>query len=402
MSDDFSRSPEVWISYGSALRSLGQREESIAAYRRALALRPSFGEPYWSLSGLNYGFSDIEVQEMQSQLARADVSGEDRMYIHFALGRVLGGKARYQESFENYARANAIKRMNVDYDPEALTKHVRACKAILTQEFFQARAGTGCDAQGPIFILGMQRAGSTLVEHILASHSAVEATAELPNISLLAEHIGESIAPLHGSNYPDVLAKLDAGTLRSFGEQYLETTRSHRKLGRAFFSDKMPYNFLHVGLIHLILPNAKIIDARRHPLGCGFSNFAMHFKSGALFAYRLAELGQAYANYVELMAHFDRVLPGRIHRVLYEDLVRDTEKEVRRLLEYVGLPFEKACLEFHTSQRAMDSVSSEQVRRPIYDDAIDQWRHYEPWLGPLKSALGPVLDAYPDVPVFPA
>jgi hypothetical protein len=323
------------------------------------------------------------------------VSSEDRMYIHFALGRVLGGKARYQESFENYARANAIKRMNVDYDPEALTKHVRACMAILTQEFFQARAGTGCDAPGPIFILGMQRAGSTLVEQILASHSAVEATAELPNISLLAEHIGESIAPLHGSNYPDVLAKLDAGTLRSFGEQYLETTRSHRKLGRAFFTDKMPYNFLHVGLIHLILPNAKIIDARRNPAAACWSQFSVQFKMTNL---RLTEFARAWCDYAELMAHFDAVLPGKIHRVIYEDLVTNTEAEVRRLLEYLGLSFEESCLRFYETKRAVMTPSSEQVRKPITREAIHHWRHFEPWLGPMLKTLGDAFTCYPEVP----
>jgi hypothetical protein len=203
-----------------------------------------------------------------------------------------------------------------------------------------------------------------------------------------------------GSNYPAVLAKIESSALKAFGERYLESTRPHRKLGRAFFTDKMPYNFLHTGLIHLILPNAKIIDVRRHPLACCFSNFSMHFKSGALFAYRLTELGQAYADYVELMAHFDRVLPGRIYRIFYEELVRTPETEIRRLLDHLGLPFEQSCLEFHESSRAMDSASSEQVRRPLYQDAVEQWRPYEPWLGPLKTALGPVLEAYPGVPDF--
>jgi|KBSMisStandDraft_5_1062788.scaffolds.fasta_scaffold66165_2 tetratricopeptide (TPR) repeat protein len=401
MAEEFPHSREIWTTYGAALRSVGLREECIAAYRKAIDLNPGNGAAYWGLAGLKtYRFTDSEIAEMRRQLARAELSGEDRVYLHFTLGKALGDNGQYEKSFENYARANAIQRLAIDYDPAALTKHVRACKSLMTPEFFATRRGFGSAATGPIFIIGMQRAGSTLVEQILASHSAVEATAELPNISLLAEHIGEKIAPLHESSYPAVLAMLDAAALKSFGEQYLETTRSHRRLGRPFFTDKMPYNFLHVGLIHLILPNAKIIDARRHPLGCCFSNFSMHFKSGPLFGYRLAELGQAYAGYVELMAHFDRVLPGRIHRIFYEDLVRAPEKEIRRLVNYLDLPFEEACLEFHQSKRAMDSASSEQVRRPLYDDAIDQWRHFEPWLDPLKRALGPVLEAYPAAPPF--
>jgi tetratricopeptide (TPR) repeat protein len=399
LAEDFPRSAEVMVNYGSALRSVGLTQQCIETYRQVIALAPSSGHAYWSLAGLkSYRFSDADIAEMQCQLARPGLPGEDRMYFHFALGKALGDGGQYARSFENYARANALKRMGIAYDPGALTGHVRACKALFTREFFAARVAMGCEATGPIFIVGMQRAGSTLIEQILASHSAIEATAELPNISLLAEHFGEKIAPQYGSNYPGVLAELDGATLTSFGERYLEATRAHRRLARPFFTDKMPYNFLHVGLIHLILPNAKIIDARRHPLGCCFSNFAMHFKSGPLFAYRLTELGHAYAKYVELMAHFDRVLPGRIHRVLYEDLVRAPEKEVRQLLDFLGLPFEAACLEFHRSGRAMDSASSEQVRRPIYDDALHQWRPYEPWLGPLKGALGPVLEAYPDVP----
>ncbi len=395
------RSPDIWIKYGWSSKSVGQREQAIEAFRKAIELRASYGEAYWSLADLkSFHFSAEEIQAIPDLLARPEVVGEDRMYLHFTLGKVYGDAKNFAKSFENYARANAIKRLSIEYDPGWLARNVVKCKALYTHEFLQARTGWGCDTPGPIFILGMQRAGSTLLEQILASHSAVEGTAELPDISLLAEHIGERIAPELGAEYPGVLAKLDAGALREFGERYLETTRFRRSPGHAFFTDKMPYNFLHVGLIHLMLPNAKIIDIRRHPLACGFSNFSSHFKFGALFAYRLTELGQAYADYVQLMAHFDAVLPGRVHRVFYEDLVRQPESEIRRLLDHIGLPFEEACLRFHENRRAMDSVSSEQVRRPISGEAIDQWRNYDPWLGPLKMALGSVLDAYPDVPDF--
>jgi tetratricopeptide (TPR) repeat protein len=399
--DDHPDSPVIRIKLGWSLKSVGQRDQAVEAFRKAVELRSSFGEAYWSLADLkSFRFSAEEIQAMQDHLARSDVSGEDRMYLHFALGKALGDAENYAKSFESYARGNALKRLSIEYDPLWLARNVRKCRALYTPEFLQLRAGSGCETPGPIFIIGMQRAGSTLLEQILASHPAVEATAELPDISLLAEHIGETIAPEFASEYPDVLAKLDVTAFREFGERYLETTRFRRSAGVPFFTDKMPYNFLHVGLIHLMLPNAKIIDMRRHPVACCFSNFSSHFKFGALFAYRLAELGQAYADYVELMAHFDAVLPGRIHRVFYEDLVHQPGQEIRWLLDHIGLPFAESCLRFHENRRAMDSASSEQVRRPIFSESVDQWRNYEPWLGPLKTALGPVLDAYPRVPVF--
>jgi tetratricopeptide (TPR) repeat protein len=396
LADQHPESPDIWLKYGWSLKNVGQREQAVAAFRRAMELRPSHGEAHWSLADLkNFHFTAEEIQDMQDRLARPDVSGEDRMYLHFALGKAHGDAKNYAKSFENYARANAIKRLSLEYDPTWLTRNVAKCKALFTREFFDSRQNRGCDSVDPIFIVGMQRAGSTLLEQILASHPAIEGTAELPDISLLAEHIGENIAPKYSSVYPDVVANLDAPVLGEFGWRYMETTRFRRSPGHPFFTDKMPYNFLHIGLIQLILPNAKIIDMRRHPLACGFSNFTAHFKFGALFAYRLTEFGQAYCDYVDLMAHFDAVLPGRVHRVLYEELVREPEGEIRRLLDYVGVPFDEACLRFHENRRPMDSVSSEQVRRPIFSESVDQWRNYEPWLGPLKSALGPVLEAHP-------
>jgi tetratricopeptide (TPR) repeat protein len=400
LADRYTQSPDIWIKYGQSQKSLGERDLAVQAFRRALELRPAFGEAFWSLADLkSFRFATEEIQAMQSFLTNPDVTGEDRMYIHFALGKAFGDAKNYAKSFENYARANALKRLAIEYDPSWLTRNVAKSKALYTPEFFREREGSGCDTPGPIFIIGMQRAGSTLLEQILSSHSAIEGTAELPDLSLLAEHIGETIAPKLRCEYPDVVASLNAGTLREFGERYLDTTRFRRTPGCPFFTDKMPYNFLHAGLIHLILPNAKIVDMRRHPLACGFSNFSAHFKFGALFAYRLAEFGRAYADYAELMAHFDSVLPGRVHRVLYEDIVRQPETEIRRLLDHIGLPFEDACLRFYENRRSMDSVSSEQVRRPIFSESVDQWRNYEPWLGQLKSVLGAVLDAYPAAPV---
>ncbi|HEY3778419.1 MAG TPA: sulfotransferase [Rhizomicrobium sp.] len=399
LAEEHPGSADIQMKYGWAFRSVGQRDPCVAALREAIELHPSFGEAWLSLAGLKgFRFDDRDVAAMQEHLSRPEVAGENRMYLQFALGKALADRKRYAKAFENYARANAIKRLSIDYDPGWLTRHVSKCKALFTPEFLRSRAGAGCDAKDPIFIVGMQRAGSTLLEQILASHPAIEATAELSDICLLAEHIGERIAPEYSSEYPAVLEHLDPDTLRKFGERYLESTRFRRTPGRPFFTDKMPYNFLHVGLIHLILPNARIIDARRHPLGCCFSNFSLNFKFGALFAYRLSELGGAYADYVELMAHFDAALPGRVHRVIYDDLVRDPETEIRRLLDHIGLPFEPACLNFHENTRAMDSASSEQVRRPISADAVDEWRNYEPWLGPLKAALGPVLESWRGAP----
>lgn len=392
---------ELWVKYGSSLRSVGDLEHCVAAHRKAIELQPSCGGAYWDLADLKtYRFSDAEIDAMQDQIARDNLSRDARVYLHFALGKAFGDQKDYAKSFENYLRGNALKRLAIEFDPDSLSRHVSSCKALFTPEFLRERPGGGCGSTGPIFIIGMQRAGSTLVEQILASHSAIEATAELPDISLLAEHIGEQIAPKYDSRYPKVLGAIDAATFKKFGEQYLETTDFRRPLRRPFFVDKMPYNFLHLGLIHMILPHARILDVRRHPMACCFSNFSMHFESGPLFAYRLNELGRAYSDYVELAAHFDAVLPGRIHRIFYENLVREPEAEIRSLLEYLDLPFEDSCLRFHENTRAMSSVSAEQVRKPISRDAMEYWRNYEPWLGPLMAALGRVLHAYPDVPQF--
>jgi hypothetical protein len=306
----------------------------------------------------------------------------------------------FEESFEHYRQGAALRRQELDYDPERGSEHVRRCKALFTAEFFAARSQAGSPAPDPIFVVGLPRAGSTLIEQILSSHSRVEGTMELPDILTIAARLGGRRKRSETSAYPEVLAELSPDELTRLGEQYLERTNIQRKLGRPFFIDKMPNNFAHVGLIHLILPKAKIIDARRHPLGCCFSAFKQHFARGQAFTYDLEEIGRYYADYVELMAHFDAVLPGRVHRVIYEQMVADPEAEVRRLLDYCGLPFEDACLKFYETERAVRTASSEQVRQPIYTDAVEHWTNYEPWLGPLKAALGPVLEAYPSAPEF--
>ena len=304
----------------------------------------------------------------------------------------------YASSFEHYEHGNNLRRALIHYDAEENSQHVRRSQQLLTAEFFSARKDFGSSAPDPIFIVGLPRSGSTLLEQILSSHPLVEGTMELPDIIDIARSLGGRQLRGAQSKYPEVLAELADHQLRDLGEQYIANTRIQRKTQAPFFIDKMPNNFAHVGLIQLILPRAKIIDARRHPLGCCFSGFKQHFARGQHFTYGLADIGRYYRDYVELMAHFDAVLPGRVHRVIYETMVEDTAGEVRRLLDYCGLPFDERCLRFYENDRAVRTASSEQVRRPIYRDGVDHWRHYEPWLEPLKRALGPVLDSYPRSP----
>jgi tetratricopeptide (TPR) repeat protein len=389
----FPNQPKAWMSYGHALKAVGRQGDAVAAYRKSLALAPALGEVWWSLANLKtVRFTAGDVAAMQAALAGAE--GEDRYHLHFALGKALEDERHYAEAFAQYDAGNRLRRKSVVYDADEISEHVRRSQALFTADFFVLRHGQGSAAPDPIFVVGLPRAGSTLIEQILATHSAVEGTMELPNILGIARRLSGRKSRSQASQYPEVLATLGAEDLRRLGAEYLEQTRVQRKLGRPFFIDKMPNNFAHAGLIHLILPNAKIIDARRHPLGCCFSAFKQHFARGQAFSYDLGELGRYYADYVALMAHLDAVLPGRIHRVLYERMVDDAEGEVRRLLDYCGLPFEEKCLLFYQNDRAIRTASSEQVRQPIFRDGIDQWQHFESWLGPLKAALGDVLHDY--------
>jgi len=390
--EDFPLQPKIWMSYGHSLKTQRRHDDSVAAYRRAIAMQPTLGEAYWSLANLKtFRFADSDVLALRHALARDDLTDDDRLHFEFSLGKALEDQASYHESFVHYAEGNAIRRTLHPYDRAENSQFVRRSKALYTPDFFAARAAAGARATDPIFIVGLPRAGSTLLEQILASHSMVEGTMELPDIPRIAAEI---------AGYPQAVAELSPEELRALGERYLAGTRIQRKTDAPFFIDKMPNNCSYVGLIHLILPNAKIIDARRHPLGCCFSNFKQHFARGQNFAYGLGDIGGYYCDYVELMAHFDAVLPGRMHRVLYETLVQDTETEVRRLLDYCGLPFEDNCLKFYENDRAVRTASSQQVRQPIFREGIDHWRHYEAWLGPLKEALQSTLECYPEVPVF--
>ena len=395
------RQPKVWISYGHALAATRRQADSVAAYRKSIKLCPEFGEAWWSLANLKtFTFAAREIDQVRRQLDRPDLSDEDRLHLEFTLGKVLEDASDYPGSFAHYVEGNRLHRATARYDASEFTSHVRRSKALFTPRYFGDRAGCGSAARDPIFIVGLPRAGSTLLEQILARHSAIEGTMELPDLISIVRELAGRGNQQDGPQYPDVLASLEPDEFRVLGERYLASTRIHRKTGRPMFIDKMPNNFAHVGLIHLMLPSARIVDARRHPLDCCFSNFKQHFARGQHFAYDLDDIGRYYRDYIELMAHFDEVLPGRVHRVFYERLVDDTETEVRRLLDHCGLSFDARCLRFYENDRDIRTASSEQVREPIYRGAIDHWRHFEPWLDPLKHALGPVLDAYPAVPRF--
>jgi len=393
------RHPQLWMSYGHALKTAGSQDRAIAAYRGAIGIDPGCGEAYWSLANLKtVRFDAGDIAAMQAQLQRTDLEDEPRLHFDFALGKALEDAGDYQRSFRHYRDGNALRKTLVPYNADDNAARGRVARRVYTREFFAEREGWGCDAPDPIFIVGMPRAGSTLVEQILSSHPAVEGTMELPEVISMARALRRRAESPQTTSYHDILAGIDADEARALGEQYLERTRIHRKRGAPFFIDKMPNNFAHIGLVRLALPNAKIIDARRHPLACCLSGFKQHFARGQDFSYDLGDIGRYYRDYVELMAHFDEVLPGKVHRVVYEDVVADTETEVRRLLDHCGLPFDGACLRFFENPRAVRTASSEQVRRPIYRDGVDHWRHYEAWLGPLQEALGPVLDAYPQTP----
>jgi tetratricopeptide (TPR) repeat protein len=386
-------SSRIWLSHGHALKTSGHQEEAIAAYRRSAELDPDFGEAWWSLANLKtFRFSEADLEFMRSRLQREGLADEHRLHFEFALGKALEDAKQYEASFAHYARGNALRLAHTPYRADENSTRLRRARETYTREFFAERQGWGAPDADPIFIVGLPRAGSTLVEQILSSHSAVEGTMELPEVIALSRMLRRSAGAQHEGYYHGVLAGLGRDEVRALGEQYLQRTRVHRRAGAPFFIDKMPNNFAHLGLIQLALPNARIIDARRDPMACCFSAFKQHFAQGQNYTYSLSDLGRYYTDYVELMAHFDEVLPGRVHRVQYEAMVADTEGETRRLLDYCGLPFEEACLRFFENERPVRTASSEQVRQPIYRDGLEQWRHYEPWLGPLAAALGQVPD----------
>ena len=385
--------PELHLSIGHALKTQGKTAQAIEAYQAAAAVRPSFGEAYWSLANLKtYRFADQELARMRAEETAATIALADRYHLCFALGKALEDRAQFAESFRYYQRGNALKRTECRYRPGITERNTHLQKAVCTQEFFATRAAFGCDSAAPIFIVGLPRSGSTLLEQILASHSQVEGTMELADIPRLVQELQGRDTEQGEARYPAVLERLGAADCRRLGEKYLADTRAYRG-GKAFFIDKMPNNFRHLGLIHLILPRARIIDARREAMGCCFSNFKQLFASGQQFTYSLEDIARYYRTYVELMAHWEQVLPGQILRVQHEDVVADLEGSVRRILQFCGLEFEPDCVEFHKTERQVHTASSEQVRQPLFKEGVDQWRNFEPWLGPLKAALGELARA---------
>jgi tetratricopeptide (TPR) repeat protein len=386
--------PQGHLLLGHSLKAIGRQEEALAAYRAAAAARPGFGDAYWSLANLKiYRFSQDEIERMRIEEAAAGARQLDRCHLCFALGKALEDRGEYGESWEYYERGNALKLADSRYRPEFTEINTRRQIEVCTARFLEERAGSGAPDPDPILIVGLPRAGSTLIEQILASHSQVDGTQELFDIPRIVLELQGPAPDAYAPRYPGVLTHLSRQDLLRLGVRYLRETRAYRR-GKPFFIDKMPNNFRHVGLIHLMLPNAKIIDVRREPIACCLGNFKQLFASGQDFTYSIESIARYYRTYLELMRHWDAVLPGRVLRVCYEDVIEDLAGSVRRILDFCGLEFEPGCLEFHRTERSVSTASSEQVRQPLYRDGLSQWRRYEPWLGPLREALGDALTRY--------
>jgi tetratricopeptide (TPR) repeat protein len=394
--------PQVWQNLGHVLKTLGAQDEAIAAYRSAVTHQPAMGEAWWSLANLKtvkLGADDIA--RMLTALETLKGGGdrqEDVFHLHFSLGKAYEDAADTVKSFHHYDLGNRLRRTMVRHDADDFAAEALATAKTFTAGFIAEMGEGGCPAEDPIFIVGLPRSGSTLVEQILSSHSAIEGTMELSEMMVIASRLQSRVDDGELPDFTAMVRSLTPADRLRLGEEYIERTRVHRKTDRPRFTDKMPNNWQHVGLIRLILPNAKIIDARRHPMSCCFSGWKQHFARGQTFTYDLTDIGRYYRDYVGLMAHYDKAAPGAVHRVIYEQMVAETEAEVRRMLYYLGLPFEAGCLEFHRNTRAVRTASSEQVRQPIYTDAVEHWKVYAPWLGPLEAALGDVATRYPLVP----
>lgn len=391
----FPAQATIMLSYGHALKTVGKQEEAITAYRQAIELRPAFGDGYWSLANLKtFRFEDEDIDSMRALVDQSVRSREDYFHLCFALGKALDDRQQFDDAFHYYQLGNNCKEQLEGYQAENTSSIAGRISSSCDSKLFESAAANGCPAPDPIFIVGLPRSGSTLLEQILASHSQVDGTKELVHILSFVRRLGGRRSQSEASRYPEVLKEISPQQLRELGEEYMDRTRIQRG-DAAFFVDKMPNNFFHVGLISLILPNAKIIDARRHPMAACFSGYTQLFARGQPFTYSLKDIGQYYRDYVAVMDHWDAVLPGKVLRVQYEDVVSDTEVQVRRLLDYCALPFEESCLQFHQTERAVRTASSEQVRQPIYSGAVEHWRNYGPYLDELKASLSPVLGRYP-------
>ena len=390
--DHFPSRPKITLSQGHALRAVGRLDDAIEAYRKTIEQQPSFGDAYWSLANLKtFRFDDSELAALRSEQEKP-CDQEDYFHLCFALGKAYQDRKQFDESFRYYKLGNDLKKKLERYDADEMSKARSNAKKVCRGKFLTANVG--CLAPDPIFIVGLPRSGSTLLEQIIASHSQVDGTKELVHILAFVSRLSGKKKKTDESRYPHILKELSAGDLKALGEEYLKRSAIQRH-GAPCFIDKAPNNFLHVGLINLILPNAKIIDARRHPMGACFSGYTQLFAKGQPFTYGLNNIGRYYCDYVAVMDHWDEVLPGKVLRVQYEDVVNDTENQIRRILDYCSLPFEQSCLEFYNTDRAVRTPSSEQVRQPIYRGGLDMWQNYEPHLDALKDSLAPVLDRYP-------
>ena len=391
--DHFPPRPKITLGQGHALKTIGRLDDAIVAYRKTIELQPSFGDAYWSLANLKtFRFEDADIEAMQAELEKDDCDQEDYFHLCFALGKACQDRQQYDRSFHYYKLGNDLKKKLERYNADEFSKAVATVGQVCQGEFLTAKVG--CRAPDPIFIVGLPRSGSTLLEQILASHSQVDGTKELVHILAIVRRLSGKKKKTDESRYPHILKDLSAEELKSLGEEYLERAAIQRGNAR-YFTDKAPNNFLHVGLINMILPNAKIIDARRHPMGACFSGYTQLFAKGQPFTYGLTNIGRYYCDYVANMDHWDEVLPGKVLRVQYGDVVNDTENQIRRILDYCELPFEQSCLEFYRTDRAIRTPSSEQVRQPIYKGGLDMWRNYEPHLDALRDSLAPVLSRYP-------
>lgn len=391
----FPDRPGMWMSYGRSLRALGRNEEAVAAFRKALSILAAYGEAWRTLASVNgFRFAEEERERMRALLARGDVRPSNRSQLLYALAKAEEDAGNFAEAFARYGSSNALQKASNPFDAAGPTGFVRYSKLIYMPEFFAARAGAGSPAREPIFIVGLPRSGTTLVEQIVSGHPAVEGMEELAFMGLTAARVAKTKPGQTIDAYLADVPLVRRDRFRELGEYYLGMARSRRTSTRPFFTDKMPNNFLHIGLIHLVLPNARIVDVRRNPLDCCMSCFSSYFVFPQPFAHSLYDLGRYYAEYVALMDHYDRVLPGRVHRVIYDDLVRHPEPEIRKLLASLGLPFDERCLRFYENRRSVRTLSAEQVRRPMYVESVGAWRRYEPWLDPLKTALGGVVESW--------
>jgi tetratricopeptide (TPR) repeat protein len=380
----------LWKTLGDTFKTVGRTDDAVAALRRAIEANPNYGEAWWTLSNFkSFRFTDKDVAAMRKAL-RGKLSDEDALFFHFALGQAFEHSKNYPKSFQHYDAGNALRRKPVTPAQMRATDHVDRAIAALTPELFARHKNDGCPGKAPIFVLGLHRSGSTLIEQILASHPLIEGTTEITVMNQIWERIGR-LAAKEGLGPFQALHRMEAGELKAIGEEYLDRARAFRATDKPYFVDKLPANWMNIGLIRLALPNAKIIDARRHPMACGFSNFKQNYASGMYFSYSQESIGEFYRDYWRFMDHIDKVQAGTVHRVLNERVIEDPEGEIRRLLDYLEVPFDQACLEFHKNKRAVRTPSAEQVRKGISREGVDQWRHYEPWLGPLKTALGPAL-----------